>query len=79
VSFPSCRGVWSCVFTKNQYLVCHIFPPEPETPRSVRRIEKALPATYREILNREDLTTFSFGVNDLELTTPYRAGSYTKF
>jgi hypothetical protein len=35
VSFPSCRGERSCVFTKNQYLVRHLFPPEPKTPRGV--------------------------------------------
>jgi len=40
VSFPSCRGERSCVFTKNQYLVRHLFPPEPKTPRGVQRIER---------------------------------------
>ena len=76
VSFPSFRGERSCVFTKNQYLVCHLFPPKPKTPRRVHASKKSLPVTHSETLNREDLTTFSIGVNDLELTTPYRAGSY---
>lgn len=36
VSFPSCRGERSCVFTENQYLVRHLGPPDPKPPPEVR-------------------------------------------
>jgi hypothetical protein len=79
VSFPSRRGERSCVFTKNQYFVCHLFPPELKAPRGVNTSRKMLSGTGDHVYNGTELTIFSIGVNDLELTTTLRAGSYTWF
>ena len=41
--------------------------------------KKSLSGPHNKILNVHQLTTFSFGVNDLELTTTYHAGNYVWF
>ena len=41
--------------------------------------KKSLSGPHNQNLDAHELTTFSFGVNDLELTTTYRAGNYIWF